>query len=265
MSVALVPPKPQWGVRIRNVRFYTLNDFLTEKQAPRTLLLPTSEQAARTISRRAAGLRGRCLTLTCPIRDIERLQDKLKLQRTAKERGLTAYFPTHYPNAKSRVFPCIMKPADGVWGKGVKIVRTPDEARAWKTKHGSSTRWVYQELITGRREMSTLLVVRDGEIKSAMTSTYTYDSAEYVWPHAEQVRHAFTTRLSKQRRAVFEALLRDYTGVCNVNYKTKAGTVKILEVNARVGADLRDAPPDNARAFLDVAFAEAQKQAVADA
>jgi len=266
MNVALVPSKRPWNIRISNTHDYTWKTFyafLKEKRQGETLLLPTTEQAAKTISQREARLQRHCLTLTCPLEDIERLQDKRKLQSTAKEYGLTAYFPKHYPDAKTRVFPCIMKPADGVWGKGVKIVRTPAEARAWEARLAKSTRWVYQELVVGRREMSTLLVVRDGKIKSAMTSTYTYDASEYVWPRASLVRHTFTTRLSKQRRATFGSLLRSYTGVCNVNYKTKEGTIKILEVNARVGADLGDAPPDKARAFLDVAFAEARKQAAA--
>ena len=50
-----------------------------------------------------------------------------------------------------------------------------------------------------------------------------------------------------------------------MNEKEKAGTIQVMEVNARVGADRGDAAPEKARAFLDVAHAEARKQAVADA
>jgi len=105
-------------------------------------------------------------------------------------------------------------------------------------------------------EYSASLLVVDGQIRHVAVVRYVYADDAYVWPHVKEdvgarVSH---TRLPKAHRDVFQRLLAGYSGVCNVNYKVvdegdggdggdgdedgRAQSLRIFEVNARVGSDL---------------------------
>ena len=63
----------------------------------------------------------------------------------------------------------------------------------------------FQELVPGRLEYSTTLLVRNGEVVDYVNTLYEYDGEEYVWPgpwstwingcrpYVEEVRHEYVS------------------------------------------------------------------------
>ena len=108
---------------------------------------------------------------------------------------------------------------------------------------------------TSRRRYSCSLVVRDGDILDVARTRYTYAAAAYVWPRVEERKdlRVVDSTLPPDHRAVAEALVEGYSGVCNLNYKVRPdGRLCIFEVNVRCGEDLAcDVPPARLRCLLE--------------
>ena len=121
-------------------------------------------------------------------------------------------------------------------------------------------------------EYSASLLVVDGQIRHVAVVRYVYADDAYVWPHVKEDvgARASHMRLPKAHRDVFQRLLAGYSGVCNVNYKVvdegeggeggdeddRAQSLRIFEVNARVGSDLAvHARRELTKGFFEVAAA----------
>jgi hypothetical protein len=74
-----------------------------------------------------------------------------------------------------------------------------------------------QELVPGATEWSaSLLLLRDGEVAAIAAVEYTYDAAEYVWPHARErkVRVRARARAKLRVRVRVGARVRVRAGAC---------------------------------------------------
>lgn len=215
-------------------------------------MLPTSDEMSVCIAEMqstllAAGWK----VLTCAPSTVSKLSNKASLHDYARDLGLLARLPRHYPSPEASEYPCILKAALGQHGKDVYIVQNPHEVRA-VTTGGFGTTWLLQELCSGEIEYSVSLLVLEGEILDAICTEYEYAAKEYVWPHVQEVGRRSHSDIPAKHLACMEAFLREYSGICNFNYKVRPdGSMCIFEVNTRVGADLAcDVPRDRARALF---------------
>merc|ERR1711865_993538 len=112
-----------------------------------------------------------------------------------------------------------------------------------------------QELVLGPFEYSCSLLVNRGEILQSACMRYEYDSDLYVWPRcSERGKELQPLDLYKNELDVMRRFLGGYSGFCNFNYKCRkdTGQMCIIEVNARVGADLAcDVPRPRAREMFE--------------
>lgn len=217
-------------------------------------MLPTSDEMALLIAQlQSQLLLAGWKLLTCSPSTLERLSNKAKLQQHARQIGMQDSLPVQYRSPETAVYPCILKAALGQHGKDVHIVKSSDEAYSI-TDSGFGSDWVLQELISGYMEYSVSLLVDHGEILDAICTEYEYSEAEYVWPFdVEEVQRSSHSNVPKEQLTVMRAFLREYSGICNFNYKVRAsGSMCIFEVNTRVGADLAcDVPRPRARALFE--------------
>ena len=58
---------------------------------------------------------------------VEALGNKVLLERHAAALGLLRHLPRHYASAAMAEYPCVLKAAEGQFGKGVHIVRDAAE------------------------------------------------------------------------------------------------------------------------------------------
>ena len=208
-----------------------------------TVLMPCTEAAALAIARDPSSLRSAgWRLLTCNPVVVEALGDKRLFHELAARCGVTDALPVHYADANAAVYPCVCKTRCGAYGQGVSIVRTHSEI----LQCGGADAVVLQELVRGPVEFCASLLVVDGVIRRVSRTAYTYEADEYIWPRVgeRRTKRRHRSTLDPSERQVFERLLRDFSGLCNVNFKYAAdGKMRILEVNPRLGADLvYDAP-----------------------
>lgn len=215
-------------------------------------LLPASDVVAVEIARlqeqlRHAGWR----LLTCEPDVVSRLDNKATFHQYALELGLQKHLPRNYSTPDDASYPCILKPVTGEFGKDIRIIRTADEVNRSLAGRPLGTEWLLQELILGPFEYSTSLLVDKGRILDLVCLRYEYNSAEYVWPHVAEVGKQEDS-VPADHLAIMSALLADYSGFCNFNYKIGAdGCMRLFEANTRVGADLAcDVPRGRARAMF---------------
>lgn len=121
-----------------------------------------------------------------------------------------------------------------------------------KAGEGLGKEWLLQELVKGRFEYATSLLVQRGSILQSIGTAYEYGAETYVWPRVRLVSTA-ARAVPQEELSVMTAFLEDYTGICNFNYKLDhEGRMRIFEINTRIGGDLiTDAPQAAARALFE--------------
>ncbi|CAK9107887.1 ATP-grasp domain-containing protein, partial [Durusdinium trenchii] len=165
-------------------------------------------------------------------------------------RGLTQHLPKRYMSAECADYPCILKQAHGEFGKECNIVHSPEDV-CKVTPQGLGTRWVLQELVHGRFEVSTTVLADFGHILDEVSTCYEYDSETYVWPRCRGVSKSLYS-VPHGHLKIFEQFLESYSGICNFNYKVRDGELRIFELNTRIGGDLAvDAPRERARRLFE--------------
>jgi len=191
-------------------------------------LLPTTDGAAVLIAARrhelsASGWR----LLTCDAAVVSALSNKLAFFGLAQAAGLEGCLPRHFTSLESAAYPCVLKAAVGTYGRGVYVVASAEEARRRMGRHGGGlgVQWLLQELIPGGEELSASLLVEEGAVIDSVTVAYHYvsESGEHVWPRVKEdkSRRRSWRGLPAEHTAVFEGLLRGFSGVCNFNYKAR--------------------------------------------
>ena len=219
-------------------------------------LLPSTDAAALWIASYQLGLLAagwRLLTADAPL--VSKLGNKATLRAHAESLGVLHVLPTHYSSAKSATYPCVLKAATGEYGRGTHIVQRAAEVRHLSPAGSLGTDWVLQELVAGREETSTSLLVKGGVILDCICTTYECACETYVWPRVSEVRakRRHTKELPDGHAQTMRHLLQGFSGICNFNYKVDAasGRLKIFEINCRVGSDLAcDAPTAMLRQFF---------------
>lgn len=233
-------------------------------------LLPCKDDTAVEIAKHQKELRALgWKLLTCAPHVVSRIGQKANLHAYAKTLGLLQHLPQHYSRPETATFPCMLKAAVGEHGKDVFIVRSAAEVHKLATggfpgtAAGGSPRWLLQEIAIGRNEYATSLLVNNGEILDAVTTSYEYDAEVYVWPDVEELQHKrhSHSNVPAEHLATMKSFLTDFSGICNFNYKVRQsdGGMCIFEVNARVGADLACDVPRRRAAKLFAKLDELQK------
>ena len=177
--------------------------------------------------------------------------------RSREDFSLTCHYSLHYPNPAQAFYPCLLKGAEGCHGCHVHLLvrcvadvedLTGHDADAFDSAH-----WLLCEMVRGRFECSTTLLVCDGVIHDAVCTVYDYGSDEYIWPYAKEVSRASHDEVPQAHLEVMRAFVDGYSGVCNFNYKVREdGCVAIFEMNTRIGADLAvDMPRPRAAILLE--------------
>lgn len=202
---------------------------------------------------RAAGWK----VLTCDPALVTRLNDKVAFLSYARELGLSSYLPERYITSLDAVYPCILKFATGEFGINTHLVRAAEDVQdvTGRTPEAGALEpeWLLQELVPGRLEYSTSMLVVEGEVVDVVCMRYEYDSEEYVWPQVREVNRHLEASVPGEHLAAMKLLLHGYSGFCNFNYKVRPdGRPCFFEANARVGADLSaDAPRWRARQLFE--------------
>uniref|UniRef100_A0A7S4SNW7 ATP-grasp domain-containing protein n=1 Tax=Alexandrium monilatum TaxID=311494 RepID=A0A7S4SNW7_9DINO len=258
----LVPGRLSWTRPLRKMGCSARNTLVWNGRHPLpppppaaapVWLLPAQDDAAVHIAELQLELReAGWKVLSCNPALVDRLRNKAAFRRYAESLGLVELLPVHYDSAKAAQFPCILKPAMGTWGKDTHIVRSAEEVENL-ARSELGAKWVLQELVPGRLEYSTSLLVSQGEILDAVCTRYEYSKEEYVWPNnVEEVANDHCSVPAAHLDAM-HSFLKGFSGICNFNYKLRAsGDMCIFEVNPRVGGDLAfDVPRPRARALFE--------------
>lgn len=215
-------------------------------------LIPSQDEAALFIAQEARELRELGWKVIDVDPDIvDTLRNKAKLRRLAEKIGHINLLPVHYDDPATAVYPCILKPALGTFGKDTHVVHSA-EVVGRLAPGGLGDRFLLQECISGSYEFSTSLLVKDGKLYDAVSMRYLYSLEEYVWPHVRLVSQEFLG-VPAAHLAVFEDFLVGFSGICNFNYKLRPdGKLCIFEVNPRVGGDLSfDIPRPRGKEFFE--------------
>mmetsp|Transcript_108555 Transcript_108555/g.208652 ORF Transcript_108555/g.208652 Transcript_108555/m.208652 type:complete len:268 (-) Transcript_108555:97-900(-) len=219
-------------------------------------LLPCEDRTAEKVAEMREELEGAgWKLLTCEPEMVAKLCNKSALRDLAEEIGKIHALPAHWKSPAEATYPCILKAAFGVHGDGTWIVNSEKEALEVLHENGGDlgSDWVIQELVQGSTEYSTSLLVVEGLILDAICMVYEYNSRAYVWPHEVTEERKYSTDYIPARHlATMSAFMRNFTGICNFNYKFRGGRLVIFEVNPRVGGDLVfDVPKDRARMLFE--------------
>jgi len=106
------------------------------------------------------------------------------------------------------------------------------------TTHGGLLTTYYllllQELVLGRHEIATSLLVRRGAVLDAICTSYEYGCDEYVWPHVKEVSKTSSREIPPEHLAQMGRFLRGYDGILNFNYKAWPRVRVKVRVRVRV-------------------------------
>lgn len=180
------------------------------------------------------------------------LGNKAEFRKHAESLGFGELLPRHYDSPQAAGYPCILKPALGTFGKDTYIVRSSEDVLRITGTERLSPKWLLQELIPGRLEYSTTLLLNQGELLDYVAIRYEYDAEEYVWPNVREVRNEYIS-VPAEHLAVFRPLLSKFSGICCLGYKLRAdGRLALFEINPRIGGDLVfDVPKPRACALFE--------------
>lgn len=274
---ALVQEMRQWGAAPESVRFQGTPAMQWDREVRRygcgnrsnlnwrggfplplapahpCWLLPNQDEVALQVARDQAALRAAgWKILSCRPDVVERLLNKAFLRRHAENLGLSDMMPKHYDSAHEAIYPCVLKPAVGTYGKDTHVVRNAEDVLRFTGSPTMGSKWLLQELIPGKIEHSTTMLVIRGEIYDIIGIRYEYDREEYVWPDVKELSTQYHS-LPEHHVAVFRKLLVDFSGICCVNHKLRPdGSMALYDVNPRIGGDLIfDVPKRRARALFE--------------
>mmetsp|Transcript_76161 Transcript_76161/g.218215 ORF Transcript_76161/g.218215 Transcript_76161/m.218215 type:complete len:686 (-) Transcript_76161:208-2265(-) len=254
-------PRAYWNRSVKRMGCSvsnTLDWHSGEQPVPRApespcWMLPASDWLALEIASRQEELRAAgWKLLTSSYDTVVRLENKGLFEKYAVELGLQEHLPKHYTSAESAAYPCILKPPTGEFGKNMSIVRSPADVRIILGDKPPGDTLLLQELVPGRYEYSTSMLVLEGRILDLVCIRYEYDAEEYVWPKVKEVGKRMDS-VSLDHTSIMSCFLAGYSGFCNFNYKIAPdGGLRIFEVNTRVGADFAcDVPREKARSMME--------------
>ena len=133
-------------------------------------------------------------------------------------------------------FPFMLKKITDEGGENTFIVENMRDMELYREQY-ESLDYFTQNIIAGKREYATHIIVKDGKIVNALTILYLFRKDCYVKGKDNYVCRFVTFN---KHLSIFEKILGEmqFDGLCCVNYKEQNGVPKILEINPRFGGSL---------------------------
>jgi len=133
-------------------------------------------------------------------------------------------------------FPFMLKKITDEGGENTFVIKNVHDMEMYQEQYDSLD-YFTQNIVTGKREYATHILIKDGKIVNALTIVYLFRKDCYV-KGKDNYACRFVT-LNKHL-SIFEKILGEmqFEGLCCVNYKEQNGIPKILEINPRFGGSL---------------------------
>ena len=97
-------------------------------------LLPCSDKLALRIAKlHSKLLKAGWKIISSPAHVIQSLGNKASLPGYAAKLGMTSFLPTHFMTPESAVYPCVLKPSKGEYGKDSYICGSREEVQLAST------------------------------------------------------------------------------------------------------------------------------------
>jgi hypothetical protein len=133
-------------------------------------------------------------------------------------------------------FPFMLKKIMDECGENTFIIENIRDLEMRKEQY-ESLDYFTQNIIPGKKEYATHILIKDGKIVNALTIVYIFKTNCYV-----KGKDHYICRMVAHNRHLdlFENILHSmqYNGLCCVNYKEQNGVPKIFEINPRFGGSL---------------------------
>lgn len=196
------------------------------------LVIPVTGKDVRLLS--AFG--GRMARNPIPIPSIDAI-DLCEDKQRFKERLVAEGFGRYVPGiGKDLRRPYVLKGRRGANGRLTHMVEaSQDEERL--AAELASPEFFAEEIVPGRSEYATHVIVRGGRVIRSLTIRYAFASDRHVmgrspYVHRSPCRCPHPDVLSDMLRAI------GFEGLCCFDYKVVDGVPKILELNPRLGGSL---------------------------
>ncbi len=133
-------------------------------------------------------------------------------------------------------FPFMLKKITDEGGENTFIIKNMRDMEIYKEQFDSLD-YFTQNIIPGKKEYATHVIVKNGKIVNALTIVYIFKKDCYV-----KGKDNYICRVVCENKHldIFENILSEmqYEGLCCVNYKEQNGIPKIFEINPRFGGSL---------------------------
>jgi carbamoylphosphate synthase large subunit len=133
-------------------------------------------------------------------------------------------------------FPFMLKKIMDEGGENTFVVKNMHDMEKYKEQYDSLD-YFTQNIIPGKKEYATHILIKDGKIVNALTIVYLFKTNSYV----KGKDHYICRMVTRNKHLdLFENILESmqYNGLCCVNYKEQNGVPKIFEINPRFGGSL---------------------------
>lgn len=148
-------------------------------------------------------------------------------------------FSKYMPLANTEMnFPFILKKSQDEGGENAFIIRNYFDVDLHKNQI-NDPEYIKQQVVEGKKEYATHLIVKDGKITNALTIVYIFNQTIYI---KGKERYICRNICKNKHLAIFENILLEmnFNGLCCINYKEKENNPVILEINPRFGGSLCD-------------------------
>lgn len=131
-------------------------------------------------------------------------------------------------------YPYILKKKFGAWGEGVFVIVDAKNEHLYSIQL-KSEEYFRQEYIEGPDEYTTHIIIYDKKIVFHRTFQFTFSEKYFV--KGKDFKRSRKDVDHSHLNDLFEKILNklEYQGICCFNYKILENTVKIFEINPRLG------------------------------
>ena len=237
LRVLVSEDKPQWRSAVvrgfQHTRHQlTFGQVADAYRGEHDLFLPLNIDDLKALSR-DRDLAARNPIPTPSLSTIELCNDKFRLNEALIARGFGNLVPKM---GTSLLFPYIVKRRLDEWARHCHLVLDPAQEQALAPLRGDPD-YFAQEFIVGSHEYATHILFSGGRIARSLTIEYVFDTPT---PVKGQVKPVFRTIRRCRFLGLFASILAaiDFEGICCINYKLRAGSPFIFEINPRIGGSL---------------------------
>lgn len=151
--------------------------------------------------------------------------------------GYIDYIPKKYDCIQ---FPCILKRNISFYGVDSMIVKKQSDLKKYMTPQYIKDNYLIQEPIYGIYEYATHILAKDGIIILHCTYRFTQNNNLYIRGTAHKDHQKEKIDHDQNIYNVFSNIIYtlNYTGICCIDYKIENNSVRIFEINPRIGMSL---------------------------